>query len=126
MPGIIAFPTVVEEAVDEFGWVFANAPERWHFAEYLTGLMVAEHKNVAGINSEFAVTTDQSCLNRWITKVDWDEELLNEHRLAWLQRDPSTRYSAQGVIAIDNTLIDHTGEMIEDVAGFGTTLTSAI
>ena len=118
MPGIIAFPTVVEKAVDEFGWVFANAPERWHFAEYLTGLMVAERKNVTAINSEFAVTTDQSCLNRWITEVDWDEELLNEHRLAWLQGDPSTRYSAQGVIAIDNTLIDHAGEMIEDVGWF--------
>ena len=24
MPGIIAFPTIVEEAVDEFGWIFAN------------------------------------------------------------------------------------------------------
>ena len=31
---------------------------------------------------EFAVTTDQSCLNRWITEVTWDERLLNEHRLA--------------------------------------------
>ena len=118
MPGIIAFPTVVEEAVDEFGWLFANTPERFHLAEYLTGLMVAERKNVSGINSEFAVTTDQSCLNRWITQVAWDEELLNEHRLAWLQRDPATRYSAQGVIAVDNTLIDHAGQMIEDVGWF--------
>ena len=75
--------------------------------------MVAERKNVTAINSEFAVTTDPSCLNRWITEVDWDEALLNEHRLAWLQR-----YSAQGVIAVDNTLIDHSGEMIEDVGWF--------
>jgi hypothetical protein len=115
MPGIIAFPKVVEEAVDEFGWIFANTPERWHFAEYLTGLLVAERKNVAAINAEFAQTTDQSCLNRWITQVPWDVEQLNEHRLAWLQSHPSTRYSARGVIAIDNTLIDHSGQLIEDV-----------
>ena len=118
MPGIIAFPTIVEHAVDEFGWMFANTPERWHFAEYLTGLMVAERKNVSAINAEFAQTTDQSCLNRWITQVPWDVEQLNEHRLAWLQGHSSTRYSARGVIAIDNTLVDHSGEMIEDVGWF--------
>ena len=118
MPGIIAFPTVVEEAVGEFGWLFANTPERWHLAEYLTGLMVADRKNVSAINAEFADTTDQSCLNRWITQVPWDAEQLNEHRLAWLQGHPSTRYSARGVIAVDNTLVDHHGEMIEDVGWF--------
>ena len=118
MPGIIAFPTIVEQAVDEFGGMFANTPERWHFAEYLTGLMVAERKNVSAINAEFAQTTDQSCLNRWITQVPWDVEQLNEHRLAWLQGHSSTRYSARGVIAIDNTLVDHSGEMIEDAGWF--------
>ena len=60
MSGIISFPTIVEKAVDEFGWVFANTPERWHFAEYLTGLMVAERKMVSAINAEFAQATDSS------------------------------------------------------------------
>lgn len=118
MPGIVEFPTVVEQALKEFGALFVNEPERRHFAEYLTGLLVAERKNVSSINAEFVVTTDQSCLNRWITEVAWDVEQLNERRLAWLQRDSSTRYSAQGVIAIDNTLVDHTGKLIEDVGWF--------
>ena len=115
MPGIVEYPTVVKDAMKEYGSVFANEPERKHFAEYLTGLMVAEKKNVTAINSEFAVTTDQSCLNRWINEVDWDPEELNEKRLAHLQRDPTTRYSAQGVIPIDDTLVDHHGKLIEDV-----------
>ena len=118
MPGIVAFPTVVEEAVEEFGGLFANTPARWHLAEYLTGLMVADRKNVSAINAEFADTTDQSCLNRWLTQVPWDAEQLNEHRLAWLQGHPSTCYSTRGVIAIDNTLVDHHGERIEDVGWF--------
>jgi hypothetical protein len=42
---------------------------------------VAERKNVSGINRAFAVTTDQSCLNRWLTQVDWDVTKLNERRL---------------------------------------------
>ena len=115
MPAIIEFPTIVEHAVEQFGAIFANAPERRHFAEYLTGLLVAEKKNVSGINAEFAQTTDQSCLNRWITEVDWDASKLNEQRLAWLPQDPQTRYAPSGVIPIDNTLVDHAGKLIEDV-----------
>ena len=118
MPAIIEFPTIVEKAVEQFGDVFANEPERRHFAEYLTGLLIAERKTVAGINAEFAVTTDQSCLNRWITEVAWDVHQLNEKRLEALQHAPSTRYSAQGVISVDNTLVDHEGTLIEDVGWF--------
>ena len=118
MPGIVEFPSIVEAARKQFAEVFANEPERRHFAEYLTGLLIAERKNVSGINAEFAQTTDQSCLNRWITQANWDPKRLNRMRLDWLQKDPSTRYSAQGVIPIDNTLVDHEGKLIEDVGYF--------
>jgi DDE superfamily endonuclease len=118
MPTIVDFPTIVQEALTIFGDVFDTEAARRHFAEYLTGLMVAERKTVSGINREFVVTTDQSCLNRWLTKVSWDVQTLNDRRLEWLQRDPKTRYSPRGVIAIDNTLVDHEGKLIEDVGWF--------
>jgi len=118
MPAIVEFPTVVKEALDEFAPFFANEPERRHFAEYLTGLIIAHKKNVSAINREFAVTTDQSCLNRWLTEADWDEETLNLQRIQWLQQSPDTRFSAQGVIPIDNVLVDHTGKLIPDVGYF--------
>ena len=51
---------------------FLCEPERCHFAEYLTGLLFAVKKKVFGINSEFAVTTDQSCLNHWMTQSEWE------------------------------------------------------
>ena len=91
MPAIIEFPAVVQEGIEQFGELFANAPERQHFGEYLTGLLVAERKTVSGIKREFADTTDQSCLNRWLTEVDWDAQALNEKRLALLQRHAETR-----------------------------------
>ena len=118
MPGIVEFPTIVQQAAMQFGAVFTNEPERRHFAEYLTGLLVAAKKNVSGINAEFAETTDQSCLNRWITEVAWDEQELNRQRLAWLQQSAQTRYAPNGVIPIDNTLVDHDGKLIEDVGYF--------
>src|SRR4051794_12957916 len=118
MAGIIDFPQVVQEALGVFGDLLPNEPQRRHFAEYLTGLFVADRKNVSGINREFAQTTDQSCLNRFLTDADWDVARLNQRRLEFLQQEPSTRYSDQGVIPIDNTLIDHHGEYIQDAGWF--------
>lgn len=118
MPAIVEFPTVVKEALEHFGPLMANEPERRHLAEYLTGLMVADRKNVSAISRQFARTTDQSCLNRWLTAADWDAGRLNAQRLAWLQEDPSCRYDARGVIPIDNVLIGHDGKRIEDVGWF--------
>ncbi len=118
MPTIVDYPEVVKKGVKAFESLFENEPERKHLAEYLTGLIIAEHKTVSGINREFVQTTDQSCLNRWITEVDWDPKKLNDRRLEELQKDSRTRYSHRGVIPIDNTLIDHEGKMIEDVGYF--------
>jgi hypothetical protein len=118
MPAIVAIPQVVEELVVQFGDFFPNEPSQRHFAEYLTGLFVAEHKTVSGISREFAATTDQSCLNRWLGEAPWDVERINQHRLHWLQTDPTTRYRQDGAIAIDNTLIDHEGKLIEDASWF--------
>ena len=118
MPGIVEFPQVVQDAVARYGDLFGNERQRRHFAEYLTGLMVAERKTVLGINREFAETTDQSCLNRFLTAAGWDVRALNQRRLDELQEDPSTRYSDQGVIPIDNTLVDRDGLLIPDAGWF--------
>src|SRR5882672_3373195 len=118
MAGIIEFPQVVQEALRDFGDLFANEPQRRHFAEYLTGLYVAARKTVTGINAEFARTTDPSCLNRFVHLEAWDVQALNQRRLDLLQEDPDTRYSDHGTIAVDNTLIDHTGKLIDDVGWF--------
>jgi SRSO17 transposase len=118
MPGIVEFPKVVQDAKQYFADLFCCEPQRQHFAEYLTGLLLAERKTVRGINSEFADTTDQSCLNKFLTEVEWDASALNERRLELLQEDSATRYSDHGVIAIDDVLIDHDGKLIEDVGYF--------
>lgn len=118
MPAIVEIPRVVEDALDQFADLFTNQPQRRHFAEYLTGLIVADNKTVSGIQADFVNTTDQSCLNRFLTEVDWDVQTLNTRRLELLQSDPSTRYHEQGVIALDDVLIDHDGQLIADVGWF--------
>jgi hypothetical protein len=118
MPAIVEFPHVVAAALERFADLFPNQPQRQHFAEYLTGLIVAKNKTVSGINAEFVDTTDQSCLNRFVTEAEWDVAALNAQRLSLLQEDPTTQYADRGVIALDDVLIDHDGQLIEDVGWF--------
>jgi hypothetical protein len=118
MPGIIEFPKLAQDALTRYGDLFSNECQRRHFAEYLTGLFVAERKTILGIHDEFAYTTDQSCLNRFLTEARWDPQALNDRRLERLQEEPTTRYSDQGVIPIDNTLIDRDGMLIPDAGWY--------
>lgn len=118
MAGIIEFPQVVQATLKDFGDLFANEAQRRHFAEYLTGLYVAERKTVTGINAQFAQASDQSCLNRFLHLDAWDVQAINTRRLELLQKDPDTRYSDHGVIPLDDTLIDHDGQLIDDVGWF--------
>jgi hypothetical protein len=118
MPAIISFPQIVADEAQRFADLFANEPQRRHFAEYLTGLIVARTKTVTSINAEFADASDPSCLNRFLTAADWDVEALNARRLELLQEDPQTRYARHGVIALDDVLVDHDGKLIEDVGWF--------
>jgi len=118
MPAIVEFPCVVQELAERCADLFPNEPQRRHFAEYLTGLIVAKRKSVSGINAEFVDSTDQSCLNRFLTAAEWDVAELNAQRLAWLQEDESTQYHDRGVIAMDDVLIDHDGKLIQDVGWF--------
>src|SRR5215212_1638383 len=104
MPGIIEFPQVVQDALAQFGDLFANEPQRRHFAEDLTGLMIAERKTVLGVHDELAQTTDQSCLNGYPTEAPWDVQDLNRRRLDLLQKDPSTCYSDQGATLSQNCI----------------------
>jgi hypothetical protein len=118
MPTIVEFPRIVADALESFGDLFPNHPQRRHFAEYVTGLIVAKNKTVAGMNAEFVNTTDQSCLNRFVTEAEWNVDQLNARRLELLQEDPTTQYCDRGVIALDDVLIDHDGKLIEDVGWF--------
>jgi hypothetical protein len=118
MAGIIEFPQVVQATLQDFGDLFANEAQRRHFAEYLTGLYVADRKTITGINAQFAQASDQSCLNRFFHLEAWDVQAINTRRLDLLQQAPDTRYIDHGTIAIDDTLIDHDGQLIDDVGWF--------
>ena len=73
---ILTPPTIVQNALNEFlAPLFKNTPQRNHLANYITGLMIAENKTITGITNDMPNASEQSCLNRFMTEVEW-----NEHR----------------------------------------------
>ena len=115
---MVELPTVVTDAVAVCGDGFDTEAARRPFAEYRTGLMVAANKTVRGINRAFALTTDPSCLPRWLTEVPWDVKALHAKRLAGRHQAPQTRDRGRGVMAIDHTRVTHEGKLMEDGGGF--------
>jgi hypothetical protein len=116
---IISTPKIVRDAMDAFlAACFNNQPQRDHAANYLTGLMIARNKTVAGMTSEMPNASDQSCLNRFLTEAEWDEQAVNWARIEWLQQFDDTKFHERGVIALDDVLIEKSGKYIKDSGTF--------
>jgi len=116
---IISPPSIVQDALNEFlAPLFENTPQRKHLANYLTGLMIAENKTITGMTQEMPNASDQSCLNRFLTEVDWNEQAMNEARVQWLQQFDDMKFHSRGIIAIDDVLLDKSGKHIEDSGHF--------
>jgi hypothetical protein len=116
---IMTPPEIVQKALEEFlAPLFKNEPQRRHLANYLTGLMLSDNKTVAGMTDEMPNASDQSCLNRFLTEVDWDECAMNQARIDWLQQFDDTKFHERGVIAFDDVLIDKSGKYIKDSGTF--------
>ena len=90
---IIEAPTIIKRMINEhFSSLFKKEPQRKHLANYLTGLMISPNKTVAGMTNELPNASDQSCLNRFIPEVDWDEKELNRVRIEMLQEQEDTKF----------------------------------
>jgi len=116
---IVTPPTVVQNAMDAFiAKFFTNQPQRDHAANYLTGLMICPNKTITGMTSEQPNASDQSCLNRFMTEVEWDAQKLNEERIKWLQQFDDMKFHERGIIALDDVLLEKSGKYIKDSGTF--------
>ena len=108
---MMGFPGVVEEFTGFFRRILS-----WHqfrrFKQYLSGLITGRRATVRSIASRLVEPVDQSSLNRFLTLYGWDDERVNRRRLELLQSTRETRWSWDGVVAIDDTLLPKTGRKI--------------
>lgn len=115
---IVAYPQIVEESLKYFGSVFQSPEQCKHFCEYVTGLIAGDQGTVQAINNLFLDRNDQSALNKFLTRAEWDELELNRRRvqfeLARLHRRPVS--TKAGRLLIDDTLNQHQKGAIEGLA----------
>ncbi|MEK6876582.1 MAG: IS701 family transposase, partial [Nanoarchaeota archaeon] len=82
-----------------------------HFRNLITGLIASDNKTIQEINDCFG-DNDQSSLNRFLTKSDWDIESINDARINQIiSRCPL----GNGILICDPTLLHKTGRHMEKV-----------
>ena len=89
-----------------------SKPQWTHFTTYINGLLLGEksEKNIQDIASNSIDGKHQSSLNRFITRHKWNERRLNAIRLK-----ESIHNRDGGVVIVDDTIIEKTGETMDGV-----------
>jgi SRSO17 transposase len=82
-----------------------------HFRNLITGLIASDKKTIQEINDCFG-DNDQSSLNRFLTKSDWDIQSINDARI---EQVISMCHLGKGILICDPTLLHKTGKHMEKV-----------
>jgi len=82
-----------------------------HFRNLITGLIASDKKTIQEINDCFG-DNDQSSLNRFLTKSDWDMQSINDARI---EQVISMCPLGKGILICDPTLLHKTGKHMEKV-----------
>ena len=80
-----------------------------HFRNYITGLIVSDNKTIQEINDCFN-ECNQSSLNRFLTKAEWDCKKVNKTRLMQIKRHCNLK---KGILIVDPTMLHKTGKKME-------------
>lgn len=114
---IYCIPSMVEQLYSGYRCCFLTEAQYTHFLRYETGLLMPVKANVESINSLFcgALKRDSSNVNRFLTETDWQKSEMESVRVERLKRHPILRPGKRGVIAIDEVLLEKTGEQMEGV-----------
>ena len=89
-----------------------------HAKTYVTGLAAASSKTVTGIAREVLPAGSDRALNKFLTEYNWDEDELNHERLEKLQNHGETRWSKDGYIIIDDSVLQRTGKELPGAGSF--------
>ena len=108
-------PVCLREFAAQFRKAFNHPAQRKHFEEILAGLIVAENRTVAGIQQKLLNETEYDGLQNFMTDSPWSHDELRKQRLALVSKVLPKDVAGLKVIAIDSTLIHHTGEDIHGV-----------
>lgn len=102
---IVEIPSQLRKQLEFYKKYFTKKQYK-HFRNLITGLIVSDNKTVQEINDCFN-QCDQSSLNRFLTKSDWDWKEINDIRLKQIQRQRKLR---KGILILDPTMLHKSGK----------------
>jgi len=108
-------PLLVKKYASKFRALFTK-PQFAHFTTYVTGLIISTNKTIQGINNNFLVRKDQSNLNLFINESDWDEQALDNRRIALIREHTCDAQAKDSFLVIDDTISHKSGKKMEQVA----------
>jgi DDE superfamily endonuclease len=113
---LLKLPCIVEHYAPQYKDLFSEEGYE-HFQRFVSGIIVSDNKTLSGINRLFVKgSPDQSSLNRFMSRQNFDTIELNKRRVGMMQKNPSTALkSGRGVIALDDTLMRHYGTHFEQI-----------
>lgn len=88
---------------------YLSKPQFKHFVRLIAGLIISDKKNIQEINDCFN-KCDQSSLNRFLTKSDWDWKKINDVRLRQIKRRIKL---SKGILICDPTMLHKSGKKME-------------
>lgn len=113
---IVAIPEIVTRYAPYFKEVFSETDFE-HFQKYITGLMVSENKTIQAINRLFVLNpTNQSTLNRFLTASKYEAKNIQKRSLDLLNNQEATKFKTNGVLALDDTLLEHCGKYFDEIS----------
>jgi hypothetical protein len=118
MPLPIVGPApVVSEHTGVFGDLFDHTGQFRHCQHDLTGRIVLPTKSLAHRARGVLESADKTHLSRVLSEASWREDAVNRRRSRFMrqQTHPYRRRRRESLLAIDETLCEHVGRLLDDV-----------
>jgi len=112
---ISEIPVCLREFAAQFRKVFNHPAQQAHFEELLIGLIASENRTLAGIQQKLLSGTDYDSLHHFMADSPWSHDELRKQRLEWISKNLPADQNSPRVIAIDSTLVHHSGDQIHGV-----------
>ena len=114
---LVAPAPVVTEHAGVFRDLFDNQCQFRHFQHYLTGLIVLPNKSLANMTRCILDSADKTNLSRFLSEAPWREAEVNRRRVRFMlqQTQPHRRRRRDSLIALDDTLCEHVGNLFDYV-----------
>ena len=104
---IVNNPEILDELLGNYRSAFHEIRQFRHFSELISALNISEKRSVAHLNSIVSDHVNQSNMNRFL-ESKFDRELIFRRNI-----DLINSIEKDGVLAIDDTIVEKTGKHIE-------------